>query len=65
MSLSSGTHHLGFASDDMNKAVAWVIRKYARAEKKIDSGSFYRLFPNYPKKMKKIMMKNFFSSRTI
>lgn len=65
MSLGAGAHHLGFASDDMNKAVSWVIRKYARSGKKINSGSFYSEFPNYPNKLKKIVMKNFLSSRKI
>ncbi|MBI4894489.1 MAG: hypothetical protein HY833_02025 [Candidatus Aenigmarchaeota archaeon] len=64
MSLSRGTHHMGFASDDMNRAVTWVIRKYARDKKKIDSASFYRLFPNYPDKLKKIVRDNFLPTKT-
>jgi len=66
MSIKNGTHHMGFASDDMNKAIAQVIKKDAREyQKKIDSSSFYRLFPEYPDKLKKIVRDNFLPNRTI
>lgn len=60
MSLKGGTHHLGFASDEMNGAVAGIIRKDAREyQKKMSSGNFYKLFPDYPDKLKKIVRDNF------
>ena len=66
MSMKNGTHHMGFASEDMNKVVSQMIKKDARMyQKKIDSSSFYRLFPDYPDKIKKMVRDNFLPGRKI